>query len=98
MDEPLRSSLRAARRRGLTSPDPVTAPSRPSGRPPATSPRDEDRTSRRTSQRQESHALEHRQDHYQLVGPRPKANIRIHAVDRGLEGFGNAQTGRRYGH
>ena len=35
MDEPVRSRLRPARRRGLTSPDPVTAPARP---PTAASP------------------------------------------------------------
>ncbi len=49
MDEPLRSRLRAARRRGLTSPDPVTAsprPQRPPGRP-SQDPRHEPWTSRR---------------------------------------------------
>ena len=38
MDEPVRSRLRPARRRGLTSPDPVTAPHGPCGRPPAPAP------------------------------------------------------------
>jgi hypothetical protein len=38
MDEPVRSRLRAASRRGLTSPDPVTAPRRPLGHPASTCP------------------------------------------------------------
>ncbi len=37
VDEPVRSRLRPARRGGLTSPDPVTAPPRPNGRRQATS-------------------------------------------------------------
>ena len=44
MDEPVPSRLRAARRRGLTSPDPVTARHGPPGCPPAPAP------SRRTGQ------------------------------------------------
>ena len=47
MDEPVRSRLRPARRRGLTSPDPVTAPARPP-RPPVPVPQPNTRTSRRT--------------------------------------------------
>ncbi len=34
LDEPVRSRLRTARHRGLTSPEPVTASRRPSGHPP----------------------------------------------------------------
>ena len=58
MDEPVRRRLRPARRRGLTSPDPVTA-SLSSPRPLAghpTIPGTDPRTSRRTGERQISHA------------------------------------------
>jgi hypothetical protein len=50
MDEPLRGSLRPTRHRGLTSPDPVTAPlqpQRPPGSPPASIPGKDLWTSRR---------------------------------------------------
>ncbi len=54
MDEPVRGRLRPARRRGLTSPDPVTAPARPP-RPPVPVRQPDTRTSRRTGQRRENH-------------------------------------------
>jgi hypothetical protein len=48
MDEPLRSRLRPARRRGLTSPDPGHHALQPSGQPPASIPGQDLWTSRRT--------------------------------------------------
>ncbi len=57
MDEPVRSRLRAARRRGLTRPDPVTALPWPQ-RPPASTSQLKTRTSRRKRQRPASHARE----------------------------------------
>ena len=83
MDEPVPSRLRAARRRGLTSPDPVTAPPRPQRPPARPQPRNRTRTSRRTSQRQENHTPETSKI---ITGPfnTAEANVRIQTVDRGL--------------
>jgi hypothetical protein len=57
VDESVRSRLRPAHRRGLTSPDPVTATPRPRAtRQTATADPDQrTRTSRRASERQETH-------------------------------------------
>ena len=63
LDDPLRGRLRPARRPGLTSPDPVTAPPHgPSGHQPQP-PARATRTSRRTRQRQNDHAPDQHQDH-----------------------------------
>ena len=55
MDEPVRGRLRPARRRGLTCPDPVTAPARPP-RPPVPVPQPNTGQAAEQGQRQESHA------------------------------------------
>jgi hypothetical protein len=85
MDEPVRSRHRPARVRGLTSPHPVTAPSRPSatGNPPPPAPDQGTRTSRRTSQRQDKH--DRVNDTISFAAPGTREMItRIYAVDRGL--------------
>ena len=56
MDEPVRSRLRPARRRGLTRPDPVTALPWPQRPPASTFPSRKTRTSRRRRQRPGSHS------------------------------------------
>ena len=55
MDVPVRGRLRPARRRGLTCPDPVTAPARPP-RPPVPVPQPNTGQAAEQGQRQESHA------------------------------------------
>jgi hypothetical protein len=56
MDEPVRSRLRTTRHRGLTSPNPVTAPQQPPAAVASTFPQAKNRTSRRTCQRQDIRA------------------------------------------
>ncbi len=81
MDEPLRDRLRAARPGGLTSPDRSPRPT--AKRPPTgTSPKTKAWTRRKARERQETHGPGNRQDHYQRPADQ-KANVRIHAVDRG---------------
>ena len=59
VDEPVRSRLRPARNRGLTSPDPVIAPQTGLAGHPAPIPSQKFRTSRRTGERQDAHARIH---------------------------------------
>src|SRR5580692_2793120 len=58
MAQPARRGLRAARRRGLTSPDPVRTPTAATATRTLT-PAQEPRTSRRTGERQDTHARIH---------------------------------------
>jgi len=79
MDDPVPGRLRPARRRGLTSPDPVTAPHAPAAArqhlPPAEEP---DKPPNRSAA--ESRAPKYRPDHHE---PRQalQGDIRIYAVD-----------------
>ena len=84
MDEPLRGRLRPARRRGLTSPDPVTAPHGPSGHPAdrQPDPRQGPVDKPQKCERQESHARRHHQDHVSWIHQQ-NAVTQIRAVDRG---------------
>ena len=56
MAQPVGRGLRPARHRGLTSPDPVRAPTARAATPNPRTPAQDLWTSRRTSQRQEKHA------------------------------------------
>ena len=82
-DQPVRRRHRPTRRRGLTSPDPVTAPHGP--RPPADrqpSTRQGPRTSRRTVSGRKTTPIT--SPKISFPGPaHGKAITRIHAVDRG---------------
>jgi hypothetical protein len=103
MDEPVRRRLRPARRRGLTSPEPVTALPRPHAatrQNASQHPRQGHTDKPQKSKRPISHARRCHQD--QHTGPAAgETNTRIHAVDRGLEhgpivvaGIGPVELGR----
>jgi hypothetical protein len=95
MDEPVRSRLRATGHRGLTRPDPVTAPARPQRPPARTSPaKDPDKPQNRSAAGK-LHPKSH-QDHLS-VSWRIQTSIRIYAVDRGLGAIAEARQLRNVG-
>ena len=81
MAQPARRRLRAARRSGLTSPDPVRTPTQPQ-RHPNPPPSQEPRTSRRTGKRQEAHT-QTRLGKLLMQESEPETTYRNRPVDRG---------------
>ena len=81
MAQPARRRLRAARRSGLTSPDPVRTPTAATAPEPAPEPGT--RTSRRTGKRQEAHT-QTRLGKLLMQESEPETTYRNRPVDRGL--------------
>jgi hypothetical protein len=80
MAQPARRRLRAARRSGLTSPDPVRTPTAATA--PEPRPSQEPRTSRRTGKRQEAHT-QTRLGKLLMQESEPETTYRNRPVDRG---------------